>query len=330
MFRLLLALLALCAPSLAVAQTWRHQPSGVSVAALPEGMQVGRETDNRQDGSDVIVQFGSDSEPVTLYVYRSAYPGAALWFERTRLAMRTHVGAPTEAVAPRSFTLGAATAPNGLREDIDLPAGGSWRATSVAIAQYGAWMVKLRITSRTQGAAALARRMDAVLAALRFPAAAPPAHPLTVPGPCGDTVRMNGRARARSGEDSTMAAIMLIGAHAQARGGQGLVADPSAWCRAGSSLPGQVVSLYRRRDGRGWVALLGDSGLAVAALALDEKAMTFAATPSATIFAQMFDGMPEPDPAIESAIPYLVGRAQGTASVDAATGTQVSVSLPES
>ena len=58
--------------------------------------------------------------------------------------------------------------------------------------------------------------------------------------------------------------------------------------------------------------------------------MTFAATPSATIFVQMFDGMPAPDPAIETAAPYAVGRAQGSASVDAATGTQISVAMPES
>ena len=171
-------------------------------------MQLGRETDSRRDRSDVIIQLaGSDRELVTLYVYRSAFPGAALWFERTRFAMRANLGAPTDAVAPRSFTLGAGTAPNGLREEIDLPAGGRWRATTVAIAQYGEWMVKARITSSEADAAALARRMDLLLAALRFPAAAPAAHPLTVPTPCTDANAMRGRVRAPSGEDSAMAGL---------------------------------------------------------------------------------------------------------------------------
>lgn len=330
MFRLLLAFSALALPSLASAQAWRHQPSGVSLAAVPEGMRLGGETDNRRDASDVIIQLaGSERELVTLYVYRSAYPGAALWFERTRLAMRANIGAPTTGVAPRSFTLGAASAPNGLREEINLPAGGRWRATAVTIAQYGEWIVKVRITSTTEDAAVLARRMDALLAALRFPAAAPVAHPLTVPAACGDANRMGGRARAGSGEDTMMAGIMLTRTHAEARGREGLVANPAAWCRDSSGHAVEIVSLYRRRDGRAWVALLGDSGLAVGADTIDDQAMSFAATPSATIFVQMFDAIPAPDPAIESAIPYAVGRAQGGASVDAATGAQISVAMPE-
>jgi len=330
MFRLALAFFALACPSLAGAQAWRHQPSGVSVAALPDGMRLGIETDGRRDGSDVIVQLGgSESEVATLYVYRSAYPSAALWFERTRMAMRANVGAPTAGVAPRSFTLGAAAAPNGLREEIDLPAGGRWRGTAVAIAQYGEWMVKVRITSAADGAADLSGRMDDLIGVLRFPAAAPAAHPLTVPAACGDDNAMRGRARAPSGEDTMMAGIMLTRSHAQARGREGLVADPASWCRDSSGHPAEMISLYRRRDGRAWVALLGDSGLAAGAEAIDDQAMSFVATPAATIFVQMFDSMPAPDPAIEAAIPFAVGRAQGTASVDAATGSQVSVALPE-
>lgn len=331
MFRLLLALVALAAPSLAAAQGWRHQPSGIGLAAaLPDGMRLGGETDHRRDGSDVIVQLGDEREPATLYVYRSAYPGAAIWFERTRFAMRTNVGAPTTDVAPRSFTLGAATAPNGLREEIDVPGGGNWRATAVAIAQYGEWMVKVRITSSTLDAAGVARRMDALLAALRFPGAVPAAHPLVVPGPCGQANRMNGRARDETGPDTMMAGIMLTQAHREARGQEGLIANPAAWCRDRSGHPENIVSLYRRRDGRAWVALLGDSGLAAGAEAIDAQAMSFAASPSSTVLVQMFDGMPAPDPAIEAAIPYAVGRAQGNASVDAATGSNVSVALPKS
>ncbi|HTU12590.1 MAG TPA: hypothetical protein VMG08_16995 [Allosphingosinicella sp.] len=321
--------LALILATPAAAQDWRHRPSGISLPSLPDGFRVGRETDNRRDGSDVFVQLGSDDEPATLYVYRSAYPGAAIWFERTRLAMRANVGAPTGNVAPRSFTLGAATAPNGLREEIDIPAGGRWRATAVAIVQYGDWIVKARLTSARLDAAGLGRRLDALLGALRFPAGAPAARPLIVPSPCGEANAMRGRARDRSSEDNVRAGIVLVGINAEARGREGLVANPEAWCRASSRHPAAIVSLYRRRDGRAWVALVSDSGVAAGAEQVDDLGMAFAATPAATIFVQMYDGMPDPDPAIEAAIPYLVGRAQGPASVDAATGTQISVSMPE-
>lgn len=330
MLRYLLAFtFALALPAPAAAQAWRHQPSGISIPSLPDSLRIGRETDNRRDGSDVFVQLGSDDDPVTLYIYRSAYPGAAIWFERTRLAMRTNVGASTSNVAPRSFTLGTATAPNGLREEIDMPQGGRWRATAVAIVQYGEWMVKARLTSRNADAATLGRRMDALLAAMRFPAAVPATHPLIVPGPCGEANAMRGRGRNRSSEDAVMAGIFLVGVHAEARGREGLVANPAAWCRDSSGHPAELVSLYRRRDGRAWVALISDAGIAAGAEAIDDKAMAFAATTSSTIFMQMFDGVPAPDPVIAASIPYLTGRAQGMASVDAATGTQISVAMPE-
>lgn len=322
--------MAFALPSTASAQDWQHRGSGISIPSVPAGFRLGQQSDNRGDGSDVIVQLaGRDDEPTTLYVYRSAFPAAALWFERTRYAMRTNVGASIDTVAPRSFTLGAATAPNGLREEIEIPAGGRWRSTAVAIVQYGEWMVKVRITSTRADTAEIARRMDALLGALRFPAAAPAAHPLIVPSPCGDANNMNGRVRRQSNEDTMMAGIMLIGVHAEARGRQGLVADPAAWCRDTSRHPANVISLYRRRDGRAWVALLGDSGLAAGAQSVDDKAFTFAATPSATFFVQMFGGMPAPDAAIEAALPVAIGRAPGLASVDAATGTQISVAMPE-
>lgn len=321
--------LAIALPSATWAQAWQHRESGISIPRLPDGFSVGQQNDSRRDGSDVSVQLaGSGDEIVTLYVYRSAFPAAAMWFERTRYAMRANLGVSIDNVAPRSFTLGAATSPNGLREEIDVLGNGRWRATAVAIAQYGEWMVKARITS-TMDRADVARRMDVLLGALRFPAEAPPARPLLVPAPCGEANSMNGRARRPSTEDTAMASIMLVGVHAEARGREGLVANPADWCRESSRHPAEVISLYRRRDGEAWVALLGDSGLAAGAQSVGDRAFTFAANPSTTTFVQMFSGMPAPDPAIEAAIPVALGRAQGTASVDAATGTQISVAMPE-
>ena len=126
-----------------------------------------------------------------------------------------------------------------------------------------------------------------------------------------------------------MAGIILVGVHAEARGREGLVANPQAWCRDVSGHPANLVSLYRRRDGRAWVALISDSGVAAGAEQVDDKGMAFAASPSSTIFVGMFDGMPAPDRTIEAAIPYLTGQAQGLASVDAATGSQISVAMPD-
>jgi hypothetical protein len=317
----MLAALAMAVPGAALAEGWRHQPSGVGVPDLPAGLDAGEVTDNRRDGSDVFVQFGRGNEPVTLYVYRSAFPNPALWFERTRLAMNAHVGADSERAAPRIFTLGGGAAPNGLREEIELAPGGNFRSTAVAIAQYGEWIVKVRITSAGLDRAGIARKMDDLLAAIRLPTAVPAPLPLAVPTPCSDDNRMRGRRRAESAEGARLAAAALAVAHDQARGRSGLAADPSGWCRERTSFPTQYGTIYRQRDGRAWAALIGDSGLAIAAYPVDvpdaDGAATFAATSSMTGLAQLYDHMPSPEAAIGAALPVLVGRAPAAARIDA-------------
>ena len=133
-------------------------------------MRVGEETEFGGAGRyDVVVQLGEATEPATLYVYRSAYPNPALWFDRVRTAMNRNVNAGGVQAEPRAITLGGAPAANGLREEFDLPAGGQWRATAVAIVQAGEWIVKARITSATLDRAGVGARMDAAArrAALR-------------------------------------------------------------------------------------------------------------------------------------------------------------------
>ncbi|HWT13204.1 MAG TPA: hypothetical protein VN231_10665 [Allosphingosinicella sp.] len=324
--RILIALAALAAavaPAAASAQAWVHQRSGVSLASLPDGLRLGGETDNRRDGSDVWIQLGTDDEPVTLYVYRSAFPNPALWFERTRLAMHANVGTANEAVAPRSFTLGGATAPNGLREEVAIPASARFRSTAVAIAQAGEWIVKARITSASLDREGIGRKMDRLLAALRLPPATAAPLPLLVPGLCPGEQEMRGRPRRQTLENVTLASPLLAAAHDQARGRSGLAAEPNAWCRESSNIPAEYVTVYRRRDGGAWTALVGDSGVAVSGYVMAvaelpdlDGAATVGANPSATALALVYDGLPDPDGAIEPALPFATGQQRAVAQID--------------
>jgi hypothetical protein len=320
-------LAALAAPASAQPAPWRHAKSGVSVPAEIGVMRLGEVRDlSGGKGWDVMVQYGQDTEPVTLYVYRSAYPNPALWFERTRVAMRANVGAPLEGVAPRSFTLGGASAPNGLREELVLPTGGAWKSTAVAIAQIGEWMVKARVTSQTLDGAGISAKMDSLLAALAFANATPAPVPLLVPGPCPDSPALRGEKLARVRDEANAHALVTgLVVLAEVRGVSGLAAEPSAWCRAQSGLPAEYVSLYRKRDGSAWVALLADSGRAVAAhkfLARSKQgaAATFGSDPAATRVAAVYDGLPAPDAAVLDAIPVAVGQAPGLGSISTDAG----------
>jgi hypothetical protein len=309
---ILVALAALAAPAEAQ-ERWRHQDSGISLPRRVGEMRLSQEQDASGGGNyDVILQYGDGNTPVTVYVYRSAYPNAAMWFERVRLAMNEHVGTGG-AVAPRSFTLGGASAPNGLREETTMRGG----ATGVALAQIGEWIVKLRVSSSRLDQAGVAARIDQLLAAFEFARPTPAPLPLAVPGACEGGLPMRGeRIGDVSSEALAGAAAFGIVGYAQARGRSGLAAEPGLWCRVTrSELPPRYGTLYRRRDGTGWVALFGDSGRAAAAWPSDvpgeRVAYLWASTPASTQVVALYDALPDPNQALAIALPVVVGQGRG-------------------
>lgn len=320
--RFLLALAALVgatAPAFAQSDEWHHAQSGIAIARQIGELRVGETRDlTNGAGMDVVVQLGSEREPATFYVYRSAYPNAALWFERTRLAMAETVQSGGERVEARPFTLGGGDAPNGLREEVALRSGGPFRSSAVALAQVGEWIVKLRITSSTMGAAEIRQRMDQLVAAIRLPDGDRIVHPLVVPLPCSDDMEANG-SLVRRPEPIGVAAAAVTGmiAYGEARGRSGLAADPGSWCRMNSRIPVRYVTLYRHRTEDRWVALVADSGRAVAAHAVvsGSGAATFGSNPARTGVAALYTAMPQPDEAIMQALPVAVGQSEGLATV---------------
>ena len=320
---LIAAALALAAaPALAQQGDWRHAESGVSIPRQIGDLRV---HDEREFGGagrfDVVLQLGSDPEPVTLYVYRSAYPNPALWFDRVRTAMNANVSAQSVQAAPRAVTIGGAPAPNALREEFDLPAGGRWRATAVAIVQAGEWIVKARVTSATLDRAGVGVRMDRLLEALRFARPLPAPHPLRVPAPCNDNPALSGGVM-RDGREDGVAAASVTGVieFAEARGNRGLAADPSAWCRAQTDIPLQYGTAYRRNDGGEWIVLVSDSGRAISARTLTPAASvrgaaTFVSMPQATRVVNLFDGLPDIGRAFMEAVPVMAGQAPGLAEI---------------
>lgn len=308
----------LAAPASAQRGEWRHDASGISLPRSLGEMEVGAVQDASSGGNwDVILQLGNRRTAVTLYVYRSAYPNPALWFERTRLAMNENVGAGGLEAAPRSFTLGGASAPNGLREEIALPGG---RATGVAIAQIGEWMVKLRVTSDQLDAAAVGRRMDQVLGALRFARPTPAPVPLVVPQLCPEANAMAGQ-RITDVDEEAVAAVLpaALTGERHARGSGGLAAEPQSWCRDTTQVPNRYATVYRQRNGNGWVALLADSGRAVSAYLVDVpgrvRATVLASTPAATEIVALYGAMPNPNDGVPAGLPVAAGMARGMISV---------------
>lgn len=304
--------IVLCMAAPATAQ-WRHAASGVSVPETVGDLRKGAERENAADGSDSWVQYGADDEPVTLYVYRASYPNPALWFDRTLMAMRANVGA-FDAATPRPFTLGAATAPNGLRAELAV-SGGRWKSTAVAIAQHGEWLIKARVTSATLDPAGAARRLDTLLAALAFaPGQRTTTLPLVSPVACTGEARLTGKP---TSSDTLRAAgaVMGIVSFGASRGmGTGPAAEPAKWCR--QPLQGALAdaaSLYRRLDGKAWTVLLGDAGIAASAYDFSELgqgtgAGVYFTRTGPAMLAETYDGLPPVELGVTAALAVLSGR----------------------
>jgi hypothetical protein len=318
MIRISRCALLLAAVSMpATAANWVHAKSKIALPDEIGDMRRGQERDvSGGRGVDVMVQYGSETEPVTVYVYRGSYPNPALWFERTRHAMKINVGSPTERVAPRSFRFAGASEPNGLREEIPLPQGGVWKTTAVAIAQTGEWVVKARMTSQTLDVTGIAAKMDRLLAGFQVPSGPGKTLPLIVPGPCDqDGTGAAGRPL-RDRTDEATAAAMLAGtaALAEARGFSGLAAAPEKWCRTASEFPAEHASVYRERGTARWVALVGDAGMAVSGFDLAPTASgfaTFSSNPTSVRVVALYDGPADRDQAILDALPVLAGQQPG-------------------
>ena len=321
MFKAVIVAVALAVATPAAAD-WRHDLSGISVPDSVGDMRKGVERRVVEDGSDIFVQYGTDAEPVTLYVYRASHPNPALWFDRTLAAMVTNVGQPAGPAAPRPFTLGQASAPNGLRTEFAVT-GKAWTSTAFAMAQHGEWLVKARVTSSTLDPAGAAKRLDALLAAIMFaqPASVAP-YPLTAPAACSGKARYRGKPGGKA-EVAMAASIATVAAHSEAHGGPtGLAAEPKLWCREDAGELAGAISVFRRLDDSAWTALLGDAGMSASAQMLPK----LAGVPGAALYANrtgpayliaVYDALPAWREAAMAAVPVLTGRAQPLATMDA-------------
>lgn len=322
----LVAALLITVPTAASAD-WKHKASGVSLPDEIGDMRRGEERDlSNGQKLDVMVQYGGGNEPVTVYVYRASHPNPALWFERTRTAMLDNVGGFDTSKPPRPITVGGGAQPNGLRQEFPT-FGKDWRATSFALVQSGEWLIKARVSSTTLEEAGVAARMDRLLAALTFAAAPSAPLPLVAPEACKTAATLDAKPKI---DMSMVTAASLFGvvAYSDARGGgQGLSAKPAGWCRDDSD-PAlhKMTTVYRRLDGQGWTALLGDAGMSAATMTLSPAeaagkpgefagaGLYFTRTGPTEVVAT-YDGLPSVIQALGAVAPVMRGVQKPLASI---------------
>jgi hypothetical protein len=232
---------------------------------------------------------------------------------------------------PVPVTIGGGTTPNGLRWVTALPATGQPKATGVAIAQVGEWLLKFRVTSLTRDAEAVGKRLDQLIAMVHFSMPPPASLPLKPPAPCTVESWNNGMLMTDAPNDEELAAAMFGATNelAAARGMFGLAKEPDQWCHDESLTIGAgTIGLYRSlREPSEWVMLMGDSGVGVAAQSFHEyaklskpkklraKAALYVSTTKATSAVALFDSLPLAEAAIDLAMPVAMGQRSGIFSI---------------
>lgn len=216
---------------------------------------------------DIIANYEvpGQNEVVSVYVYRLVAGSVPVWFDRARAQIegrRDVYGTPVRLAAPTPLALPGQSTATGLAATYTVQ--GQFRSTAIAIVQMGEWMVKIRYSSASLDAAALAERTKSVLTALSWPATipAPPVAAAEI-ADCTAPIRFKGQAKPvrQSGEDAMMAAL-IGGAISAAAAGDDTAREegpPVLWCRDPD--PQWQGNVYRPNNAMdSYLFALGDSG----------------------------------------------------------------------
>ncbi|HEX8193108.1 MAG TPA: hypothetical protein VF552_09425 [Allosphingosinicella sp.] len=242
--------------------SWQHAETQMILPPRVAGLNRGEIRDSGEAEMDVMASYGGTGVFVTLYLFRTGLPDAALWYDRAADTISYQpeyglAGAPLP--APTAFVRPAAAAASGLRTATDLP-GGPLRSTGIAIAPLGGnHLLKIRMSAQTLDRTALDALLGRFIEGLRWPAATTAGERAAVPiAACPEPLRLRTARVLRPDMTESLMDALTGAAAAQP--------DPdraaAIYCREAGS--GLQYGVYRPNASRAaYVVALGDSGIAI-------------------------------------------------------------------
>lgn len=241
---------------------WQHAETQMILPARAGGLGRGEIRDLGDDEMDVVAQYrGTDGTFATVYLFRTAVPDVALWFDRaaTWIALRPEYGLNGGAVPePTPFARPRAGTASGLRASIDL-SGIELQSTAVAVAPLGDYLLKIRMSSNRPDRAALDARLTQFIEDLRWPAARPGERPATPIAACSEPLRLRNARLVRSDIGNALIDAVL-GSTLAGVGDE--ERPPPVYCRE----PGATLAygVYRPDASRqAYLIALNDAGIAL-------------------------------------------------------------------
>ncbi len=279
-FAVCCALAAASVPGAVFAQTtqiavpadaaYDHAPSGLEAPATVGGFQ--RESVTRFGEGDFNVwatyQDRATGTTATVYFYRTGLSNVSIWADRAVAAMTENPQfagiAPDQAIAGTYTPVNGSGADTGYRSVFPI-SDSQFTATGLAIHAQDAWLVKIRMSSRSLDAAALDERLGQLLTELPAPEVAERSSPIAAIAPCATSLKLKKSKRAEP--DMTMSLLqgavsaMIASGELQPKPGDVSVGDRSqSYCRDAGSPGDLAVYRWDGTDDR-YIIAMGDSGV---------------------------------------------------------------------
>jgi hypothetical protein len=294
---------------LADGKPYEHKPSGLTVPATLDDLPRTGASALEAGQLDENVSFQSGNEVLTVYIFRNVTGSVPLWFDRASWMIEhrsDQYGAATPLDRPAAFVPPGQATASGLTRTW-LTGKGPFRSTGVALVPLGGdWYVKLRYSSGTHSAEALAPRLAGAVAALGWPAAIAPQPAAALVAACTGSLDYARKAKLKK-PDMTDALIgaMVAGAAREKAAKNPEEGLPVQWCREGDST--MQFGIYRAAGNNdGYLLALGDAGRAISVhrgLALEDRDPGYqvsVATLDRTLIYPSFDKLPRPEAAVEA------------------------------
>ncbi|MFZ5794617.1 MAG: hypothetical protein ACRCS5_11940 [Sphingomonas sp.] len=250
--RLLLAAIALCVASPAIAQQppqlkigasepYRHKPSGLTLPTTLDGLQRTSAVAYVPDLDEALgFDNPANNETLTVYVFRNVTGSVPLWFDRIDwvASHRDIYGGLVSLHAPAAFAPTGQGNASGLIGSYSVSKG-PYRSTATAFMPLGPdWYVSVRYSSKTFDAATLETHLRAVVAAIGWPQTTAP-QPVAVPvETCTTPLALSGEAKPVRHDKATGGALLFgaLMASASSDEKQKMAKDeptapPVTWCR---------------------------------------------------------------------------------------------------
>jgi hypothetical protein len=246
--------------------SWQHAATGMILPPTATDLKRGSIVDRTAAEQDVSTDYrdAAGSVLASVYLYQTMLPNPAIWFDRAVAAVYLQpmfglAGVPPP--EPTAFARPGATTASGLRTTIALNSGPA-KSTAIAVAPLGRWLLKVRMSSATLTATELDARLDAFIAALRWPVEGKSVQAAEAIRPCPAPLKLKRAKRVR--EDMANSLLDALAGSFEPAVPERDEAPQRSYCREGSGM-GQY-GVYRADAATdSYVIALGDAGVAVSA-----------------------------------------------------------------